>query len=220
MRIKSLAVALGVGLVACLISPHHIRAFAVPPDFANLVLDPSYTSDPAFKWQFYDIFSEGYWNDVNFGKNHAGACAAALLIAGILTFALNITRLRWSFVLTWVGFAALATLRWRLIPFFAIVAVPITVLNLQSWFARLPDRFENDPVAEPVRKTKDDGGGVVVTLQGLMYLESSWPDCSLWHSAAWRWRWPIPVGSTRLRITPLPTGMSPGPWSRTKPIVK
>src|SRR5262249_37351777 len=144
-RLKSLGVALGVGLAACLLSPHHVHAFALPPDFADVNLATAYVNDPLFKPQFYPVYSEQFFNDPKLGKNVAGLCALALFVAGLLAMALNGTHLRWGLVLPWAALAALGVFRWRLLPYFEVVAVPVLIQNLHAWFARRPNRFDAVP---------------------------------------------------------------------------
>ena len=139
-RIKMLAVALLAGLVACLINPHHVNVFTVlPADLSGYKLSANLLSDKYFASQFYQPISSLYWEKADLGDNLAGYCYLALAVVSIGAFALNIAHLRWSLVLTWFAFAGLSIYNWRLIPFFAVVAAPITVLNVAAWFARRPE---------------------------------------------------------------------------------
>jgi tetratricopeptide (TPR) repeat protein len=164
-RLKALAVALGVGLVACLISPHHVHAFGVPPDFANVNLAPGFVKEPAMRRLFGESYSEDFWRDPGFGENQVGACAAVLVLAGAIAFALNVTQLQWGLLLPWLAMLALAALRWRLIPFFAVVAVPALVQNVHAFFARRPSR--SDALPDPAGEPAAPGGGFTITLPGL-----------------------------------------------------
>src|SRR5205823_3607615 len=106
-RLRALGVALGVGLVACLLSPHHVHAFAVPPDFAD---PPGFVKDPELKRLFTESYSEDFWQDPFVGANQVGVCAALLVVGGAIAFALNITQLRWGLLLPWLAMLALAAL--------------------------------------------------------------------------------------------------------------
>jgi hypothetical protein len=53
--------------------------------------------------------------------------------------------LRWSRLLIWLAFALLAAYRWYGVPFFAVVAGPISALNFQDWAAGLRGATEPPP---------------------------------------------------------------------------
>ena len=64
------------------------------------------------------------------GYNLASWSFVILIGLGFLSFALNWRALRSWRCLVWIAFAALACWQARLVPFFAVVAGPITALNL------------------------------------------------------------------------------------------
>jgi hypothetical protein len=99
----------------------------------------------------YSLFSLSplngdYFTDPNFGHNIAGICFYALLGLGLVSFIVTglvsgkpgapvAHAVRF---LIWFGFAVLAVLNFRLIPLFAVVAGPLTALNLGellAWYA-------------------------------------------------------------------------------------
>ncbi|MFL5340645.1 MAG: tetratricopeptide repeat protein [Gemmataceae bacterium] len=159
-RLKTLAIALGIGLLACLASPHHIYAFVLPADVSGWRLSPALLQDRIYAQQFYRPLSGQYWSTPELGKNLSGCCYAVMLVAGLGAFALNVSYLRWPLVLTWAALAGLSVYIYRAIPLFVVVAVPITVLNLHAWFARRPewDREAAAPASPPA-----GGGGITVT---------------------------------------------------------
>src|SRR5262249_12977865 len=59
-----------------------------------------------------------------------------LVLLGIFSFWVERTRLRWWRVAVWLVFALLGAWQLRTVPFFAVVAGPITALNLQDWSHR------------------------------------------------------------------------------------
>src|SRR5262249_16722835 len=122
----TLALALAVGLAACLLNPHHVRAFALPPELAprsELRRDPLFAS-----------FYQSPWGALYAAR--VGDVAAwsyyALLALGALSFPLTWVVWRWGRPLTWLAFAILSLWLMRGVPFFAVVAGPVLVLNLQT----------------------------------------------------------------------------------------
>jgi hypothetical protein len=87
--------------------------------------------------------ADGYLGNASVGYNVSGVCFFPLLILGLVSFTLN------GFVagkpgapapqaarfLVWLAFAVFATLLYRTIPYFAIVAGPIAALNLSELLA-------------------------------------------------------------------------------------
>jgi len=162
-RLKILALTLLIGVLACFLNPHTWRAFALPPEIYAPQLAASFRADDEFRRQFASPFDYVYYKEPSFGKSLAGYMYYALLALGALAFDVNITHLRWSQVLTWLGFAILSILNWRAIPFFAVVAASIAAVNFHAWFARRPERTETEPQAEQAPLPPGGGGGVSLT---------------------------------------------------------
>jgi hypothetical protein len=160
-RLRTLGLVLPVGLLACLVNPHLYHVFVLPPELADLVLrtggwlpsgmlsagagmreivrlDPRFLS-PTMLW--LSPLSSEYWSYPFRGLNAAGLAYFPLLLLGLGSFALTaLTRDReqlavypWSRLLLWGFFAVLSVAMARLIPLFAVVAGPITALNLQDF---------------------------------------------------------------------------------------
>lgn len=116
-------------LMACLLSPHHVRALTLPPELSPGVW-AGFAEDPRLAW----LFASPWSLDALRGYNLAALAFFALLALGGLSFALNLRALRsWRGPL-WLAFAALAAWQGRLIPFFAVVAGPVAALNLGEVF--------------------------------------------------------------------------------------
>jgi hypothetical protein len=158
-NLRRLSLVLVVGLAACLVNPSGVYVFALPADLAYLVVQltgpmPSPflaggTSlyelaqvDPSQVPLFTPLLS-AYWQP-NYGLNVAGISYFVLLGLGILSFLLAApvrTRGRDEELpigfaprlVVWLVFTLLSLLLERLIPFFAVVAGPITALNFQDF---------------------------------------------------------------------------------------
>src|SRR5262249_47534046 len=100
--------------------------------------------------QFVSPLEQLYLRSPALGRSIAGFSYLALIIASLGSFILTGFRPRVAWLLVWAGCLALSLLNWRLIPFFAVVSGPIVALNVQTFFARRPERrFESSPAAEP-----------------------------------------------------------------------
>ena len=152
---KTLGAVLGVGLLACLINPNHVRVFMLPPELANVILHVVNIPDflgaggRALQPSEPDTFvlvsplSQRYWGNPlpGGGQNIAGLAYLCLLILGVISFIANsaVTKkpgapgLHPGRFALWIGMAFLSLLQIRLIPWFAIVSAPITLLNLLDW---------------------------------------------------------------------------------------
>lgn len=155
-RIRSLAAALGVGLVACLLNPHHVAAFTRLPIELVSNLDPEMKNDPAYRLQFLSPLDVIFFNRTDLGKSFPGGCYLALLTALTFSFTLNLRRIRLAHFLVALAMMGLSFWNWRLIPFFAIVAAPIAVWNIHSLFAARPPRWTEASEDSP-KATASDG---------------------------------------------------------------
>src|SRR5262249_55717723 len=147
-------------LAACLLSPHHVHAFTLPAELSPGV----WSSDLRHDVRFAPLFASP-WRLEPLGPAGGVSLAAwafvVLLIASLVSFVVNRPALRgWRFPV-WLAFALLAAWQARLVPFFAVVAGPITALNLRE---RLPD---SRIVVAP--------GRAVLFLTSLALLALTWP---------------------------------------------
>ncbi|AMV25654.1 hypothetical protein VT84_14750 [Gemmata sp. SH-PL17] len=116
---------------ACLLSPHHVFALRLPLELSPAVWSSEFVSDPRFAGVFVSPWHASTLGAAG-GYNLAAWAFFVLLALGIVSFAANRTAvLSWR-VMVWVPFALLAAWQARLIPFFAVVAGPITALNLRE----------------------------------------------------------------------------------------
>jgi tetratricopeptide (TPR) repeat protein len=140
-RVKALGLTLGVGLAACLINPHHIKAFTSLPMEVVPNVSPQMMKDKAWAPVFASTVDVLYTNQVQLGRSIPGLCYWLVMVLGVASFVLNYRAPRASFIVTWLALALLPLLlSYRLIPFFVVVGAPIAVLNFNAFFARLPYR--------------------------------------------------------------------------------
>jgi tetratricopeptide (TPR) repeat protein len=120
-------------LLASLISPHHLFALRLPLELSPDVLTSAFASDPRFAGVFA---SPWRWAPLGAAGGYSPAAWAffGLLFLGPVSFAVNRRAARDWRIAVWLPFALLAAWQARLIPFFAVVAGPITALNLrEAW---------------------------------------------------------------------------------------
>jgi hypothetical protein len=153
-RLKTLALVFGVGLLACVLNPHHVYVFTLPPELAQLVaglplpadfiaeglaLNRILEFDPLHPLRYYLLspVSTMYFLPGSPGKTLAGLVFFPLFLLGVASFALSmrVGALRYWRLLLWTVLALLSLLQSRLIPYFAVAAAPITALNLQDFAA-------------------------------------------------------------------------------------
>src|SRR5579875_2651666 len=159
-----------VGIAACLINPHQVRAFTLPPEFGLTATGNLLENDPQFHLLFLSPLSKDYYKPFS-GLSVAGLAYWPLLLLGLASFVFLFKRVPWPRLLVWTGFALMSLYNWRAIPFFAIVAGPITALNWLDFAAGRLGRALLLPLS-PSGTGRDKGGagrnwslgGRVVTL--------------------------------------------------------
>jgi hypothetical protein len=178
---RSLAWLLLAGLAACLLNPHSFRVFALPPLFPFTPEAALLRDDPILSgllqspfqmasFRFRDIPHLGRW------------LYFLLLFLGPLSFLLNgfAARCRDPRALsaclrrlpTWLAFFALSALDASTIPFLAIVAAPLTSLNVQEYLRR---RQAPAASALPPAPRRPRGGRILTLTLIVVLLMASWP---------------------------------------------
>jgi hypothetical protein len=122
------------GLAACLLNPYTYHAFTLPADLSPVSWTSGLRQDPRFQGQFASPWQAEYLGAA-YGLNAAVLAYYALTLLGLLSFALHPRALRGWRLLVWLPFAVLAAWQARAIPFFAVVAAPVTALNVQDFLA-------------------------------------------------------------------------------------
>ena len=128
-ELVTLGLVLAASLVACLVNPHHIHAFTLPPEFGTLAAGELAQGDrQQFGALFVSPLRQMYYQP-GLGLNVAGLAYWPLLVAGLASFVCMFGRTTWWRLLIWLPFALLSLYSARTIPFFAVVAGPIAALN-------------------------------------------------------------------------------------------
>ncbi len=121
--------------LACLLNPHTYHVWSLPPELSVVSWTSGLHKDGRFQAQFASPWPE-YVQAAR--KLNASALAYLALVAlGILSFLLHPRSLRSWRLTVWLPFGLLAAWQARFVPFFAVVAGPIAVLNLQDFLIGL-----------------------------------------------------------------------------------
>ncbi|MBN9518275.1 hypothetical protein J0H58_07105 [bacterium] len=143
--VPTLAKALGVGVLACMLNPHHVRVWDLPYE---LVGGPG-TEDPRLRQLLTSPLAGDYWENTGLGYNVNGLAFAVLLLGGLYAVALtavvgrfagrpwDVEPLPLPHSLLWCGFAALALKSIFAVPLFAAVSVPLLASRLNAHSARV-----------------------------------------------------------------------------------
>ncbi len=190
-RRKELLTALGVGVLACNVGPHHVMVWALPPELVSGDLAGLLGADAEFAGAFRGPFSSGA---LDFGWDRGNPLSlyalVTLLTLGVIGLAGSYRRLSAPLLLVLAGFVALALLRLRGIPFLAFVAAPILAVHLTDFVQRLADR----PMAEGVVRLVGTGrlvGRIVLGIAGLGLLAASYPGWLHPFAEQRRWKWDV-----------------------------
>lgn len=154
-----LAVIFVAGLVACLVSPYHVYGLTLPPELWALIWGKSLQGDP-----YLNAYLLGALNRIYF-RNPEMWPFYGLVLLGLASFYLAWPRVPWWRVTVWGGFFLLCLGLQRAIPFFAIVAAPITALNIHAFVLHSEGRLRNGLIA----------GRIATLIGGVMLLMMAWP---------------------------------------------
>ena len=129
----------GAGLLACLLSPHFVFAFALPAEVSPAVLGSGLRDDVRFA-PFFQRGYVGLFENPDWYARLPGVALLGLFVGGAFSFVRCRPARMDGRLFVWLVVAALAAWNSRLIPLFVAVAVPVLVLNLQDVRASSPAR--------------------------------------------------------------------------------
>jgi tetratricopeptide (TPR) repeat protein len=156
------AVAILVG--ATCLSPSHVGGLRPPAELRSALAalrggtagDGQAVNSP-FNPAYLDIFRD----------SPAALAYYPLLVLGLLSFVGGRREWRWAWFLPWLGLAVVSGLQVRLVPYFAVVAGPVTAWNLHAFFSRRAS-------STPVRSRLQPVGFALAVLLAAAFLISSW----------------------------------------------
>ena len=137
--VRTLSRALAIGIVACMLNPHHVRVWELPFELTGT---QGVNADQRIRNQLYSPLSKEFTEDTPLGHmlgyNHNGLAYAFLFIGGGLALGFGAGRLRFAHLCSGRGLLLLSLCSMFAIPFFAIVAVPIIASQLNAMSASSP----------------------------------------------------------------------------------
>ncbi len=173
--VPTLAKALGIGIVACMLNPHHVRVWELPFELAGA---SGMNADYRIRLLLYTPLDSEYSASTPRGRalgyNINGLAYAALLFGGGAALALGAGRVRLAHVGLGVGFALLSLASIYAIPFFALVAVPIIASQLNAISTRVTLTTWGDPKSRFLL-LGSAGGRVVCVIATLLACAMAWP---------------------------------------------
>jgi tetratricopeptide (TPR) repeat protein len=132
VAVPHLLKALAVGVVACSLTPHHVRVWQLPAEL-GFHLPTNFQTDFDLAAFALSPTDKSYFDRPTRGKSVNGAAFAGLLVGGGIVVAITgLARLRVAHLLLWIAFAGLALLQQRAILFFSVVAVPVFATGLSA----------------------------------------------------------------------------------------
>jgi hypothetical protein len=170
-QLAALTIVLVVGLGACLLNPWHYRAFTLPMHVSLSGAADALSRDVAFQRLFMRADQEYLRPDLD--ASIATLAYIPLVFAGLGSFVLTWgLTWRWWRCVVWLAFFALSVYRIRDIPIFAVVAGPITALNLQDFAAIRVGQATNPDHRAIIWSL---GGRVATLAAALLLVLADWP---------------------------------------------
>lgn len=139
-QLRRLGLAMALAVAATLINPHGLRVWTLPPELISPETIAMLRQDVLLRLSSMNAFD--HWTNPAFGLNLCGLAYGLLLLLATTVMWLDRQRLRPGEALVLVVLGTLSVLHARLIPIFAIAAVPVISDHLaslvRSW---QPNRF-------------------------------------------------------------------------------
>jgi hypothetical protein len=162
--VPTLAKALAIGIMACMLNPHHVRVWELP---FELVGAEGVQVDVRLRHLLISPLSAEYRESTQLGRmmgyNLNGLAYVVLFVGGGLVLGLGAGRLRFAHLALWVGFALLSLASVNAIPFFPAVAIPVVASQLNVISARIHLKSWGDPKTRFV--LVGSASGRVITLE-------------------------------------------------------
>ena len=169
---RTIFLVLLISIAACLVNPHHIWAFALPPELGLSEAANAFNKDPQYLSLFLAPFDQRSFRPGLLSVASLAYHPLVLLGAASFAAALWAGRLRWSRLVVWTAFFALGAWHARSIPFFAVVAGPITALNFLDFAAR---RVGADSSNAAANTRGAVFGRILTLLAGVALILATWP---------------------------------------------
>lgn len=155
------AMTMGILLAVCCISVINLDGFRIPSELhAAFSIAKSSDAGPTIHSPFHPTYR------TIFSDNSSALAYFPLVAFSLLSFLLNRKEWSWSWLLPWALLAVISALEARTIPFFAVLAGPVTARNIQDFFAGRS--------LSPSRKWTRVVEGFVGGIVAMAFLSSAW----------------------------------------------
>jgi tetratricopeptide (TPR) repeat protein len=149
---------------AACVNPSHVKSLDVPPELRSGASAPRTTESGS------TVVSSPF-SRIYLSTNRGSPAALSyfpLVALGLLSFLLNRRGWRWAWALPWFVLGIVSAIEVSTVPFFAVVAGPVTAWNLVAFFAR-----RETPA--PLRPWTRTASRVFTSLLALAFLVCTWP---------------------------------------------
>ncbi|MCS7269749.1 MAG: hypothetical protein NZ703_01580 [Gemmataceae bacterium] len=167
--LRALSWGLILGLLACTLTPFHVRIWELPVELTGLAVQ-----DPRLDQLFLSPLSRAFYSSSSFGRNLNGLAYALLLGVGGVLFAFGAGQLRLAHLTIWLGLAGLSLWSIYAIPFFALAAVPLLAVQLNQLSAAVRLRSWQDVGSRLILLSSAAGRWLSFVLM-LVGLVCAWP---------------------------------------------
>jgi tetratricopeptide (TPR) repeat protein len=158
------AAGVAVLAAAACVNPSHVKNLDVPPELRSAIT--ALRADESGSTVVNSPFTSGYLD--TFRESPAALAYFPLAALGLLSFLLNRVGWRWAWALPWLALGIVSGIQVRSVPFFAVVAGPVTAWNLVAFFARRGPQAPLRPWARTVARA-------LTGLLALAFLACAWP---------------------------------------------
>lgn len=179
--------ALVLGVLACMVNPHHVRVWMMPPELVDSSLAEVFVKDADFSYLFHsgikDIFS-------THDTSTSIYSVWALILLALGGFWLNRRQASAGLAFVWIVALILALCHARAIPFFAIVSAPVAAVNLAAAARRLAETPMSDGSVRSLHALRS-GGRVLCLLALVILIALSYPGWLTAKVQQRRWKWDV-----------------------------
>jgi hypothetical protein len=188
--------ALGLGILACTLNPHHVRVWALPPEAFDRRLAEMFAGDVEYARLFRGGLAKEAWD---FDANPVNPAALILLLALTAAgFLLNRRQASFGLGLVALGALGLAYLHLRAVPFLAVVLAPVAAVNLAAVGRRLADRPMPEGTVRALHALRS-GGRAAVGLVGLLLVALTYAGWTQPFAQQRRWKWDVEPSQSLIR---------------------
>jgi tetratricopeptide (TPR) repeat protein len=191
---------LGLGLVACMIHPHHVQVWQLPAEAFNIGLTETFKGDAELSASVSGAFSRNAFDWTGDRQNPVNLYSLVLLLVlAVAGFLLNLRQLSFGLLLVWFGTIALVFAHSRSTPILAFVTAPIAALNLAEFGWRFGQKPRSASTIRGLNALRLGGRGMTA-LVGLLLIALSYPGWLQPFSANRRWKWEIEPNASMERV--------------------